>query len=146
MANPRDRLRIRFHQGQLEHLGVRQPNLYLVASLMDEFLRMENTAQHHVMSAQELAIQDLTAQVHVLTLQVRALREELHDADGIIYEVNVRNWDLLGQVELLRENNRDLEYQLNGSTLSSPPSTVILYGSDSETESEDLMAMELIEE
>lgn len=108
-------------------------------------MRMENHAQQHVMSAQELAIQDLTAQVHVLTLQVRALREELHDADGIIYEANVRNWDLIGQLELLRENNRDLDYQLNGSTLSSPPSTVIL-DSDSETESEDLMAMEIIEE
>lgn len=146
MAQQRDRLRIRFHQDQLERLGARQPNLYLVANLMDEFLRMENTAQHHVMSAQELAIQDLTAQVHVLTLQVRALREELHDADGIIYEANVRNWDLIGQVELLRENNRDLDYQLNGSTLSSPSLTVILGSSDSETESEDLMAMELIEE
>lgn len=146
MTERRDRDRIRFHQVQLERLGCRQPNLYLVANLMDQFLRMENTAQHHVMSAQELAIQDLTAQVHVLTLQVRALREELHDADAIIYETNVRNWDLLGQVELLRENNRDLDYQLNGSTLSSPPSTVILYSSDSDTESEDLMAMELVEE
>jgi hypothetical protein len=123
-----------------------EPNLYLVANLMDEFLRMENTAQHHVMSAQELAIQDLTAQVHVLTLQVRALREELHDADGIIYEANVRNWDLIGQVELLRENNRDLDYQLNGSTLSSPSLTVILGSSDSDTESEDLLAMEYMEE
>lgn len=121
-----------------------EPNLYLVASLMDQFLRMENTAQHAQLSSAHLTISELLMKVAVLEAQVRILREELHDADGVIYEANVRNWDLVAQVDLLRENNQDLDYQLNGSTLSSPPSTVILY-SDSDTESEDLLAMETIE-
>lgn len=122
-----------------------QPNLYLVASLMDEFLRHENHAQHGLLSTQQLTIQDLIVKVQVLEMQVRVLREELTNADGIIFEANLRNWDLLGQNQLLRDNNRDLDYQLNGSSISSPPTTVIL-SSDSDTESEDLLSMEVVEE
>lgn len=114
-------------------------NLHLVASLMDNFLRMENRAQRALLSQQQLAIQDLIVQVQVLQAQCRVMREELHEADTLIFDTNVRNWDLVEQNEILRRNNADLDYQLNGSSVSSP-ATTILQSSDSDTESEDLLS------
>lgn len=109
-------------------------NLHLVASLMDNFLRTENYSLTTMLKSYALTIRELLTKVQVLETQARVLRQELHDADGIIFESNVRNWDLVGQNDLLRVTIADLEYQLNGSPISSPATTVRESSSDTESE------------
>lgn len=113
-------------------------NLHLVASLMDNFMRSENYAQGCLLGAQQRTIHDLLDQINNLTIQVRNLRNDLHQADGLIFETNLRNWDLVEQNELLRNANADLDYQLNGTAVSSPATTILEDSSD--TESEDLFS------
>ena len=119
--------------------------LSIVASMMDNHLRTENYAQSCLLAAQQRTIHDLIGQIEILKVQARELRHELHDSDGIIFDVNVRNWDLTEQVDILLEQNAhlrranaDLDYQLNGSVVSDDATTIL--ESSSDTESEDLFS------
>lgn len=136
-----------YHRLEEPHFGISfiMSNLHLVASLMDNFLRIENHAQRALLSQQQLAIHDLTVQVQILEAQCRVMRDELHEADALIFDTNVRIWDLVEQNDVLRRNNADLDYQLNGSRISSPATTILL-DSSSDTESEDLLSTHVEDE
>lgn len=103
--------------------------LAMVAELMNEYLRHENHAYDWRHMEHTTALGFYINTVNILEEQHRVLREELFNADRIIFEANQRAWELQEQNDLLRERILELNAQL-GQIETDPDSTdsEILFG------------------
>lgn len=98
-------------------------DLAQVAWLMDEFLRNENHALTGENSRLTLTLEACLMRISILEHQVRTLRIELHEADAVIFDTNLRNHDLNERNELLRERVVELAEELDG--LSDGDTTIL---------------------
>jgi len=96
-----------------------------VATLMDNFLRLENHALDHGLRNAQTAIVHYVSEVRILTAQLAILNRELIDSDRIIFEANQRAWDLQEQNQLFRERIQELETATTDPASSDTESEVL---------------------